>query len=115
HGLPVEKVEAWLAAGNPRAAFYEQISRRSRSWSADRLGPLWCSADGLAMAWALQPDGALGVESRPVKMELAGRLTRGATVVDWSRQTGHSENARLLISYDRMRFEKLVQEALAAG
>ncbi len=115
HGLPVEKVEAWLAAGNPRAAFYEEISRRSRRWSADRLGPLWCSADGLAMAWALQPDGALEVESRPVKMELAGQLTRGATVVDWSRQTGNSENARLLISYDRVRFEKLVQEALAAG
>lgn len=114
HGLPIEEVEAWLNTGNPRATFYEQISRRSRRWSADRLGPIWCSADGLAMAWALQPERALEVQLRPVHMELTGQLTRGATVVDWNRQTGAADNARILTRYDQGRFQELVRAALLA-
>lgn len=115
HGLPVAEVKTWLNAGNPRATFYEAVSRNTRRWSADRLGPIWCSADGLAMAWALQPDGALEVEQRPVAVELGGQLTRGSTVVDWNRQTGNLGNARILLKYDQQRFEVMVREALAAG
>lgn len=115
HGLPIEEVETWLNSGNPRAMFYEQISRRSRRWSADRLGPLWCSADGLAMAWALDPDGALEVQSRHIRMELTGQLTRGATVVDWNRQTGEPANTRILMRYDQRKFQELVHDALVNG
>lgn len=115
HGLPVIQVEEWLAAGNPRAAFYEAVSHHTRRWSADRLGPIWCSADGLAMAWALKPDGARELAERPLNVELSGQLTRGATVVDWSRQTGAGDNVRILQHFDQELFESLVQGALAAG
>lgn len=112
HGLPVAYVEEWLGSGTQRATFYEAISRRSRRWSADRLGPLWCSADGLAMAWALNPDGALETHERPVVMELQGQHTRGATVTDWNRQTGAPDNVRILSRFDQALFEKLVRTVL---
>lgn len=115
HGFHHEKAERWLQAGSPRASFYDRISLQTRKWSADRRGELWHSADALAMAFALQPDGATRLAERPVQVELGGALTRGATVTDWNRQTGRPDNARILLGYDQARFEALVEAALAAG
>ena len=64
------------------------------------------------MAWALQPEGALQLEKRPLSVELAGVRTRGATVVDWNRQTGAPDNTTLLIGYDQACFEQQVRRAL---
>ncbi|WP_149196249.1 nucleoside hydrolase [Luteimonas suaedae] len=115
HGFPHVEAERWLQADSPRASFYEAISRQTRLWSADRRGDLWHSADALAMAWALEPDGALETVERPVVVELEGRHTRGATVVDWLRQEGAPDNARILMRYDQARFQDLIRAALAAG
>ena len=115
HGFLHTKAEAWLKADSPRARFYDQISLQTRNWSADRRGDHWHSADALAMAYALEPSGAQELAERPVAVELAGTLTRGATVVDWNRQEGRADNARLLLRYDQVRFEALIQAALAAG
>ena len=114
HGLLHDEVVGWLRADSPRARFYEGISRKTREWSADRRGAYWHSADALAMAFALQPDGAIEQVARPVVVELEGRHTRGATVVDWSRQTGRADNARVLRRYDQGRFQALIRDALAA-
>lgn len=114
HGFLHHKAEQWLKADSPRARFYDQISLLTRNWSADRRGDHWHSADALAMAFALQPQGAQELLERPVAVELAGTLTRGATVVDWNRQHGRPDNATLLMRYDQARFEALVQAALAA-
>lgn len=115
HGLPHERVDQWLAAGTTRADFYEAISRHTRRWSADSRGPRWYAADALAMAWALEPQGALDTPERPVVVELDGRHSRGMTIVDWQRQTGAADNARILMRYDQERFEALIRDALAAG
>ena len=115
HGFHHDKAGQWLQADSPRARFYDQISLQTRNWSADRRGDHWHSADALAMAYALQPEGALEVLDRPVAVELAGTRTRGATVVDWNRQEGRPDNASLLMRYDQPRFEALIQAALAAG
>lgn len=114
HGLPHREVDAWLSADSPRAKFYDAISRQTRAWSAERRGERWHSADALAMAYALQPDGAGEVLERPVAVELNGRLTRGATVVDWLRQQGRTDNATILMGYDQSRFQALIRDALAA-
>ena len=114
HGFLHSEAETWLQADSPRARFYEQISRQTRNWSADLRGDRWHSADALAMAYALEPAGALEVTERPIAVELAGTLTRGATVVDWNRQQGQPDNASLLMRYEQGRFEALIQAALAA-
>ena len=112
HGLLHRDVEQWLTADNDKARFYELISRQTRLWSEDSRGERWYAADALAMAWALQPEGALQLEKRPLSVELAGVRTRGATVVDWNRQTGQPDNTTLLIGYDQERFEAQVRAAL---
>lgn len=115
HGLRHDDVDRWLMADAPRARFYEGISRQTRKWSADARGDRWHSADGLAMAWVLEPEGAGETVERPVAVALDDPLTRGATVVDWNRQAGRADNARILMAYDQARFERLVAAAVAAG
>jgi purine nucleosidase len=114
HGLAHADVERWLAEGSARGRFYDDISRQTRRWSAERRGERWHSADGLAMAFALQPDAATTLVEAPVAVELDGGLARGATFVDWSRQLGRADNARILMDYAQERFEALVRAALAA-
>lgn len=114
HGLAHVDVDAWLRADSPRARFYDAISKQTRAWSAERRGERWHSADALAMAHALAPAGALKLIERPVAVELDGRHTRGATVVDWNRQTGEPDNATIVMRYEQRRFERLIEAALAA-
>lgn len=114
HGFSHASAGHWLQADSPRARFYERISLQTRNWSAGSRGDHWHSADALAMAYALEPEGALEVADRPVAVELAGTLTRGATVVDWNRQHGRPDNASVLLRYDQGRFEALIEAALAA-
>ena len=114
HGVPHAATDAWLATDSARARFYADISAHTRSWARAGRGERWHVADALAMAQALQPDGALELLERPVAVELDGRHTRGATVVDWNRQDGGADNALILMRYDQARFEALLAGALAA-
>jgi purine nucleosidase len=115
HGFPHAGFEGWLRADSPRARFYDAISRQTRAWATDRRGDHWHSADALAMALALHPDGVLETAERPLAIELEGRHTRGMSVVDWRRESGRPDNARMLLRYDQTRFEGLLAAALAAS
>lgn len=114
HGFLHADVDAWLAAGDARARFYDAISLNTRRWSAERRGERWHSADALAMAVALAPGGVRRAEDRPLAVELEGRLSRGATVVDWQRRSGQPDNARIVLDYDQAAFEARVRGALGA-
>ncbi len=114
HGFAHRDFESWLAAGDGRARFYDSISRFTRQWSEGKRGLHWHSADALAMAAALQPDGVLRAEERPLAVELEGRLSRGATVVDWQQRSGRPANARIVLDYDQARFEAQIRAALGA-
>lgn len=112
HGIDRADIDAWLAAGDARARFYDAISRLNRGWSEGRRGSQWLCADALAMAQALDPGGALSSACRPVAVELEGRHSRGATVVDWERRSGAPDNATILMDYDRARFAFQMRRAL---
>ncbi len=114
HGLQHADVAGWLAAGDARGQFYGLISRANRARPADHRGGRWLSADALAMAAALQPDGVAHAEDRFLAVELEGRLSRGATLVDWQRRTGRPANARIVMDYDQARFEAQLRAALGA-
>ncbi|QNN47724.1 nucleoside hydrolase [Thermomonas brevis] len=115
HGFLHGDAERWLAADSPRARFYAGISAHTRAWSRQGRGERWHAADALAMALALQPEGALEMVERPLAVEVAGIHTRGATVVDWNRQGGRADNAAILMRYDQRRFEDTIERALAAS
>lgn len=115
HGLSHEKCDTWFAADHPAARFYDAISRNTRAWAAERRGQDWHSADALAMAQVLEPDGALETAERAVAVELGGEFARGMTVVDWAGRGGKPANARILMRYDQPRFESLVRRAVGAA
>lgn len=113
HGFLHADVERWLAAPGPVAAFYEAVSRHARLWSADARGERWHSADSLAMAMALCPGGVLEAEERPIEVVLGHSAARGATLVDWQRQLGRPDRARILLRYDQAAYEAQVRDCLA--
>ena len=115
HGFPHAQFDDWLQAPSPRARFYDAISRRTREWAEGRRGDHWHSADALAMAFALAPEGALEVVERPMVVELEGRHARGTTIVDWRREEGRPDNVAILRRYDQAAFQARLQAALAAG
>jgi purine nucleosidase len=115
HGFLHTEVDRWLQAEHPRARFYDAISRKTRAWSAGLRGAHWHAADALAMALLVAPDGATVRERRPLRVELIGTETRGATVVDWGRRSGRADNADVLMAYDQAAFEALIRQALRAG
>jgi purine nucleosidase len=114
HGFSHAAFEAWLAAGDGRGAFYEAISRKTRAWAGDRRGESWHSADALAMQAALAPDTSRLAEARHVAVETEGRLSRGATVVDWGRRNGRAPNATIHLEIDQAAFERRIRGALGA-
>lgn len=114
HGFLHADAERWLAVDAPRAGFYAGISAHTRSWAKAGRGERWHAADALAMALALQPEGALEMKERPLAVETAGLHARGATIVDWNRQTGAPDNAAILMRYDQRRFEAMIEAALLA-
>ena len=115
HGIAFDVVERWLAADNPRAQFFAAISRKTRAWTRARGRPKLLVADALAIAVALQPDLVTRAEDHHIAIELDGRLTRGATVVDWENRSGHAANTRIVLAVDQARFEALVASALDGG
>jgi purine nucleosidase len=114
HGFLHTEVERWLQSEHPRAKFYEAISRKTREWSAGLRGERWHAADALAMALLVAPEGVLERAVRPLRVELTGAETRGATVVDWNRRSGRPDNAEILMDYDQAAFEALIRKALRA-
>ena len=114
HPLPNSEVERWLSVDSPRARFYDAISRQTRRWSVDRNATHWYSADPLAMALAIAPDGVVESQTRPLAIELDGTFTRGATVVDWQRRSGQPDNVCIVRRYDQARFQSMLEAALSA-
>lgn len=114
HGFLHTEVDRWLRADHPRARFYDAISRKTREWSAGLRGAHWHAADALAMALLVAPEGAVVRERRPLRVELIGTESRGATVVDWGRRSGRADNADILMTYDQTAFEALIRKALRA-
>jgi len=112
HGLAYADIERWLSTDDPRARFFAAISHSTREWAKGRDDQYWHVADALAMAWALEPDAALEVQSRPAEIALAPGPTRGMSVVDWNRQSDRTDHVRILQRYDQARFECRIRQAL---
>jgi len=113
HGLEFAMLDRWLAGGSAVARFYDAISAKTRAWTTQLGRPRLMVADALALAVLLEPGIVRQSEDRHVAIEMAGTLTRGATVVDWDRRLGGRENARIVMDVDQSRFESLIGATLA--
>ena len=113
HGLDRGKLEGWLQGDSAECRFYRTISQASRVRSEGGPGRPWHCADALAMAFALQPQGAVEVVEHRLEIALGGAPSRGSTVVDWEgRGQAGGASVRMLMRYDHALFEDLIQGAL---
>lgn len=112
HAFPDDVYEGWIAKGDKRAAFFHDVFGTARRFNAEHERTGFIAADALAMAVALDPGMVTRAETRHVAIELDGRLTRGATVVDWHRRLGGKANARIVLEVDQGRFNELIAGAL---
>ncbi len=115
HTFDFARFDAWLAEGDARARFYAAISRKARAFNRARGRPGVVAADALAMAVALDPDIVDARRSASRRDRNVGRLTRGATVVDWEERLGRPANARIVLDVDQARFEALAARSLGAA
>ncbi|MBB3226113.1 purine nucleosidase [Luteibacter sp. Sphag1AF] len=112
HAFPDEVYESWSAHGDERATFFHAIFGTARLFNAEHERAGFIAADALAMAVAVDPSIVTRAETRHVAIELDGRLTRGATVVDWHGRLGGKPNARIVLDVDQARFGELIAQAL---
>lgn len=112
HAFDEDVFDGWIAAGDGRAQFYGDICKVARRANRERGRRGIIAADALAMAVAIDPAVVVRSERRAVAVELDGRLTRGATVVDWSGRLGRPVNANVVLELDQERFAAMVQRAL---
>lgn len=109
HPFGFDALQSWIDEGGEVARFYDSISRTSRAFTAARSAQ-WHSADGLAMAVALAPEGVIEAVEHPLQVELEGRLYRGATRVEW--QSVGAPGARIVRRYDLARYHAQLRSAL---
>lgn len=109
-----DEFDRWLAAGDARAEFFGKVFGTARAFnrSHGRRGVI--AADALAMAVAIDPSIVTRSETRHVAVELDGRLTRGATVVDWADRLKRPANANIVLELDAERFAGMVRRTLGA-
>jgi purine nucleosidase len=111
HGLQLEQVEELAKGDSPRADFFRRTIHK-RFVAQDSGQRVLSEPDPLALAVALEPDIVRRAETRFVEIELAGRFTRGQTVVDWYGLTDHAHNAQLVLEVDRERYWELLKLSL---
>lgn len=115
HAFEDAEFDRWLAQGDARANFFGKVFGTARAYNASHERHGIVAADALAMAVAIDPSIVTRSERRHVAVELDGRLTRGATVVDWAGRLGHPANANVVLDVDQARFAAMVRAALGAG
>ncbi|MFC5742774.1 nucleoside hydrolase [Dyella tabacisoli] len=114
HAFDETEFNHWLVAGDHRAVFFGKVFQTARAFNLKKQRRGVIAADALAMAVAIDPSIITRSENRHVAVELDGRLTRGATVVDWAGRLGKPVNARVVLDVDQQRFAAMVRKALGA-
>jgi purine nucleosidase len=112
HGLPFDQYQSLLNLDNPRSAFLDKATRKSREYMKNIFdGSMSFAADPLAMAVLIDPNIVLESEQKYVQIERFGRLSRGMTVVDWYGLLGHPPNVKIVRKVDFNQFFQLYKLA----
>lgn len=112
HALTLKQVEELGEGNSPRAEFFRRTIR-SRLGRQTREGNVILEPDPLALAIMLEPGIIQRCEMQYIEIELAGKLTRGQTVIDWDHLTDKQPNTKVVLEIDRGRFWELMRQGLA--
>jgi purine nucleosidase len=112
HALSWHQADELAQGKSPRAEFFWRTIQKRFMEGLDGQRELY-EPDPLALAVAIEPEIVRREETHFIEIELAGKLTRGQTVVDWYNLTGHPDNATVIMEVDRDRFMQLMKQSLA--
>jgi len=112
HPLLPQQVEELRRGNSPRAELFRRTIKNRLVGQTPEGKVLW-EPDPLALAVALEPEIVQRFETHYIEIELAGKLTRGQTVVDWDNLTGHPHNVKVVMEINRERFWELMKQSLA--
>jgi len=112
HPLVPQQVEELRRGNSPRAELFRRTIKNRLVGQTPEGKALW-EPDPLTLAVALEPEIVQRFETHYIEIELAGKLTRGQTVVDWDNLTGHSHNVKVVMEINRERFWELMKQSLA--
>lgn len=110
-----EDTAALRGIGTPLAEFCVDIQAVLDNFAREVTGLTGFDLpDPIAMAVALDPEVATGVEQLFVAVETGGEWCRGQTVVDHLRVTGCDPNTSVVLEASRERFLTLLHDAVRA-
>ena len=112
HPLVPQQVEELRRGNSPRAELFRRTIKNRLVGQTPEGKALW-EPDPLTLAVALEPEIVQRFETHYIEIELAGKLTRGQTVVDWDNLTGHPHNVKVVMEINRERFWELMKQSLA--
>lgn len=112
HPLLPQQVEELRRGNSPRAELFRRTIKNRLVGQTPEGKALW-EPDPLTLAVALEPEIVQRFETHYIEIELAGKLTRGQTVVDWDNLTGHPHNVKVVMEINRERFWELMKQSLA--
>lgn len=101
HAFTWEQQAALMEGSAPRRVFYRGITQKAvRRYRDLYRHHGYHLPDPLAMAITLEPDLMLGYETRHVTVELNGSVTRGQTVVNYTRHDTGTPNVHVVTKID---------------
>lgn len=114
HPLPWEHYETLIGLPTRQAQFFKNTSASTIAFLRTKVpDPTYLLPDPLAMAIALEPELISESERHHVAVELQGTLTRGQTVIDYSRQTGKLSNVEVVTQIDLDGVYRLYRQMLS--
>lgn len=110
HALQARQVEDLCRGHSLRTDFFRRTIQKRFVGKMPEQKVLF-EPDPLALAVALEPDIVRRSEKHFIEIELAGKLTRGQTVVDWDNLTGQEPNVNVVMEIEPERFFTLLKRA----
>jgi purine nucleosidase len=112
YAFTAQELAAFFEIDTPRGEFFRRVIWNRQRNQISSLDVCY-DADVLTMAIVLEPTMIQQMEKRTVKIELAGGMTRGQSVVDWYDITGDPPKTEIVSEVDRQRFIDLIRQCLS--
>ncbi len=108
-----EQVADFFGMDTPKAKFFHDIYQNTLRFLREKFHmDVLFSADGLAMAAAIEPGIITRKEDHFVSVEVHGLETKGVTCVDWLGMGGKPANAEIILEIDHARYLQMVADGL---
>ena len=108
-----EQVSRFFNMGTAKSKFFHDIYQKTLVFLREKFHQdLLFSADGLAVACAIDPSIVTRKEEHFMEVELHGVSTRGLTAVDWFGLGGKPANAEIILELDHARYTQMIEDGL---